>query len=135
MKTILIVDDIPANNILMEHFVRKNWAKIEWNGEIPEYSIETFSDSCEAAKTIEDKAYDLIISDYMMPVLTGENLIHRARWSAYNSKTPIIISSAFYDNPVVESLKVIYENVEVITKPIEMDKILKTFNKMLIGEK
>jgi len=93
--------------------------------DFPEANIITFTNSVEACRSIELVGYDRIITDFMMPILTGENLIERARWSSINSHTPIAVCSAYGENEVISSLQTRYELVRSIPKPLDRTKLNK----------
>lgn len=72
----------------------------------------------EALKALHEKNYDLIISDYKMPVMDGADLLQQAR--AYNPKLPVILVSGLMNTP--ELVKVANMGVTlVMEKPLDVD--------------
>jgi CheY-like chemotaxis protein len=66
---ILLVDDDPRNVENLAHFLRSQG-----------YDVNESCDGSEAAKMLENKAFDLVISDVIMPGVSGLQLldhIHR----------------------------------------------------------
>lgn len=47
-----------------------------------DYRIEGFTDPEQAAKYVKDQPFDAIVSDYLMPKLTGIQLLRRAKEAA-----------------------------------------------------
>ena len=75
----------------------------------------------------EADSYDLILTDQTMPNLTGLELISRIRKEKHN--IPIIIVTGFSDK--LSSNKVIYENVILLKKPVDVKLLQHTVAKML----
>src|SRR6185503_19459322 len=68
-------------------------------------------------KCLEQSSYDLVLSDYAMPGGTGTWMLHQASQQGLLEHTTALIVTA---HPDVRDL----ENVEVITKPLDLDKFL-----------
>ena len=64
MNRILVVDDESSITDMVRMFLSKNG-----------YSCDTASDGGEAAELIEQKRYDLVLLDIMLPVIDGYDLI------------------------------------------------------------
>jgi len=56
------------------------------------YEVDEAVDGGEAYEKIQETSYDLLLVDYMMPVLTGLELIHKIRQEG--NKVKIIMLSA-----------------------------------------
>ena len=108
MKKIIIIDDVEAN-------LRVLWRLINREGT---YEIDAFTDPQEAVLKIKETQYDYILTDYMMPYISGEQIVEEARNSVTNKDTKIAIISAYSEDSVIGSLIVRYDNVTVIPKPI-----------------
>ncbi|UII56747.1 response regulator [Cytobacillus spongiae] len=59
-----------------------------------EYIVDEAEDGEEALKLIEENDYDLLILDYMMPGLTGLEVIQKLRGEEYQSNVKILMLSA-----------------------------------------
>ncbi|KHD38653.1 PhoB family transcriptional regulator [Clostridium acetobutylicum] len=84
------------------------------------YQVNTAYDGREALKKIEDKEYDLILLDIMIPNLNGIEVCRRVRQF---SNIPIIILTAKSDTPD----KVLGLDVganDYLTKPFEVEELL-----------
>jgi DNA-binding response OmpR family regulator len=87
---VLIVDDVHDNREILRR--RLLAARFE---------AETACDGQECLNALAVKTFDVILLDYMMPVLDGlETLVEiRARWS--KSKLPVIMVTARDDDPII----------------------------------
>lgn len=81
MPKILIVEDEPA--MLMG--LRDNF-------EFEDYQVETATNGQEGLEKAQNETFDLIVSDVMMPKLSGFDLCRKLRESG--NKTPIILLTA-----------------------------------------
>ena len=59
------------------------------------YSIAVSSDPDDAVQMIADTAFDLIITDYKLPRMTGVDIIKKIR--EMHPSTPVILISGFVD--------------------------------------
>lgn len=80
---ILAVDDEPGIARL-----------IKINLERKGYQVDTAGDGAEALSLIEQNAYDLLISDVMMPKMDGMELLSRVRQLPGKSDLPVILLTA-----------------------------------------
>jgi DNA-binding response OmpR family regulator len=86
------------------------------------YGVITASSGMEALGIIERERLNLIITDIMMPDLSGLNLISMLR-EFYSLKIPVIvISSLGKDNIIYPSLRL--GATDFIIKPINFSKLL-----------
>jgi CheY-like chemotaxis protein len=80
MKRILIVDDFEAGRRILRE-------KLEMQG----YACQEVENGLEAMETLQDKSFDLIITDNRMPVMTGLELIQTLAKKPTEHQTPIIL--------------------------------------------
>ena len=79
---ILIVDDEPSNrNILSQELTQEG------------YSVVAASDGREALRKVESSRPDLIILDYMMPDLSGLEVLKELR--KRENDTPVVMITAY----------------------------------------
>jgi len=106
----LIVDDVP--DILKIHQAMLSHINISSetaeNGKI---ALDLFQQ--------KDSHFDLIISDYKMPVMDGLKLVEHIR--KLDATLPIIMISAFAEDHQLQ--QVIDHNVTLLNKPINMEKL------------
>lgn len=114
---ILVVDDEPLVvwSIVqalepMKHYV--DWA---FNGK-------------EAIQRIKNNMYDLLITDYKMPDVTGVEVIKKIK--EINSSAKIIVITAYKnENELVEAIKNNLIN-RMIEKPYNLDDVLKSIKEV-----
>src|ERR1051325_2458945 len=80
---ILIVDDEPFNLDLLEQELMDH-----------DYVIERAADGLEALEKVRAFTPDLILLDYMMPKLTGPEVLERLRQDEHHKSTPVILLTA-----------------------------------------
>jgi len=85
-KTILIVDDEVAMRTLLELMLKKEG-----------YQFLHASDAYEALQLIDEQIPDLVITDVMMPGMTGIDLVREMRHRSEMAKTPIFVLTADSD--------------------------------------
>src|SRR5215475_7345209 len=115
--TILIVDDEPSNrNILNQELTHEG------------YSVVAASDGREALKKVESSRPDLIILDFMMPDLSGLEVLKELR--KRENDTPVIMVTAYGTlERAVEAMK--EGAYDFITRPFEPDHIVLVVQKAL----
>lgn len=82
-KTVVVVDDLELNYILIQKQLRKTKAKIIW--------LKNGQESVDYV--IDNKPVDVILMDIRMPVLDGIEATRIIK--GVNSKLPIIIQTAY----------------------------------------
>lgn len=108
MNRILIVDDESSITDMVRMFLSKNG-----------YSCDTASDGGEAAELIEQKRYDLVLLDIMLPVIDGYDLIEYIK--QYNTPVIFITAKASVENRV-RGLRLGAE--DYIVKPFDLEELL-----------
>ena len=108
MNRILVVDDESSITDMVRMFLSKNG-----------YSCDTASDGGEAAELIEQKRYDLVLLDIMIPVIDGYDLIEYIK--QYNTPVIFITAKASVENRV-RGLRLGAE--DYIVKPFDLEELL-----------
>jgi len=85
-KKILLVDDF--NNSL---------AILKMTLEINKFEVVTATNGQEALSLFKTQTFDLLISDYNMPVMNGLELVKQIKGLSENRKFPIVIVSTDID--------------------------------------
>ncbi len=83
MKTVLVVDD-------EKHIVRLIQVNLERQG----YRIVTAFDGKEALEKIAEEKPDLMVTDVMMPLMDGFQLLHEVRHNPETAELPVIMLTA-----------------------------------------
>ena len=87
MFNILIVEDDKELSQLFQKVLEKNG-----------YQIKCASDGLQALKTLDTTYIDLIISDIMMPVMDGYELVSRLRAAGYQIPVLMITAKGTFDD-------------------------------------
>lgn len=119
-KYILIVDDAKDILFLLMHSVKRLG---------PDYEVITASDGASAMEQLQKQKFDLVITDYMMPGLTGIDLVQAVR--SVMPETPIVLMTAHDTRSVrdtVEALKL----GGFIGKPFTVPEVLEVVNRALL---
>ncbi|MGM9734401.1 MAG: response regulator [Prevotella sp.] len=108
--TVLIVEDNVELLMLMKHLLSKK------------YKVETARHGGEAVEVIEKTELDLIISDVMMPVMDGYELVKYVKSSVDYRHLPIIMLTAkAQESDKMEALTVGAD--DYMTKPFKMKEL------------
>ena len=109
MPRILVVDDeIPLTEVISAYLINAG------------YFVDTANDGRGALELLDNREYDLIILDLMLPDIQGEEIIRRIR---QRSNVPVIMLTAKTDeDDVVSGLKLGAD--DYITKPFSMKVLL-----------
>ena len=118
MKTkILIVDDEVSTTKLMQGFLQKKG-----------YQIQITHDPEEALSLAKEEEFDLVITDYRMPKMTGLDLINKIR--EVDPVIPFIMITA-YGN-IETAVEIIKSGAsEYLTKPIDLEQLLLLIDKCI----
>ncbi|GEM_PF-5776927 len=86
------------------------------------FEIDYVSNAVQAIEDCKIEDYDLIICDYKMPVMNGQEFaLYLRQGSSKNKETPMIFLTAF--TPKLFSQKSIWEDVFFMSKPIKKKKL------------
>src|SRR4051794_3232156 len=107
--TILVVDDDPAMRMVLEARLR-NWG----------YNVLTASDGAEAEKCVRTEDPDIVVSDVVMPNLSGLDLL-RSLKEGDNQRPVILITAEGTIDMAVEAMK--QGAQDFITKPLDYNKL------------
>ena len=108
--TILVVEDNVELLMLMKHLLSRK------------YRVETARNGREAVEVIEKSEIDLIISDVMMPVMDGYELVKYVKNSVDYSHLPVILLTAkAQESDKMDALTVGAD--EYMTKPFKMKEL------------
>ena len=105
-KILTVEDDNNLRKTLMKILIREG------------FCVASVSNGQEALDLLELQTFDLIISDYKMPVLGGEEWVHKL--NELQGKNKILLLSAF-----LEEAKVVEDEVgESISKPFKRKELI-----------
>ena len=111
--TILIVDDIPTNVMLVQAILKKEG-----------YSLVTAESGVEALQIAQERHPNLILLDIMMPEMDGYEVLQRLKSDPKTNDIPVVIMSALSDMP---SIMKGYQlgATEYVTKPFQREELVK----------
>ena len=110
--TVLIVDDIPLNVLLIQKMLA-----------IFNFNLRTANDGQSALDSIAEQRPDLVLLDLMMPGIDGYEVIRRVRANEETTDLPIVILSALNSNDDITKGFNLGAN-DFITKPIIMERLI-----------
>ena len=114
MKTLLIVEDDIAVAAALAELLTDN------------YVVHVAHDGVEALAIVESKSVDVILLDFMLPVMNGDVFLHALR--SRGLATPVILASASAE--IRETAK----NLEVqgvLAKPFDISDLERTLQRIL----
>lgn len=118
MPQILIIEDDELMLKALEFRLKKDG-----------YTVQVAPDGRMALQLLESNTYDLIITDIMIPFVTGLEIVNKVK-SDPNNKTPIIILSGVgLENVVLEAFKLGAD--DYITKPFIISELSVRVRKLL----
>ena len=118
VKLLLAEDDKPLGMILKAFFDSKG------------FSTTICSNGEEALQALGASPFDLCITDIMMPVMDGYEVLEHLRANDATKELPVVILSALNSNDDVKRGFDLGAN-DFITKPIIMDKLLDSIAKQV----
>lgn len=115
-KTILVVeDDRNVRSILVKHL--RKWG----------YQVIEASDGMEALKTLEKEQYDLVLTDIVIPYVSGVGVVTvlKKKWP----KIPVIAMTGFGKEPESAAME---KNADlVLPKPVKMSYLKEQIEQLL----
>ena len=122
MATILIVDDLLANRALLVTILRYHGHSV----------IETVNGN-EALAAVHSERPDLVITDVLMPVMDGYELVRRLRIDPVTRAIPIVFCTAHYGEREARALALSSGVSAVLTKPVDAEALLAIVARALSG--
>jgi CheY-like chemotaxis protein len=95
------------------------------------YSVETVPNGRTALERLEREQFDLLMSDYQMPEVNGEELCRAARHCRPNREIPIIMVSAKGFELDVEGLTRELRLSAILYKPFSPRQVVETVQRVL----
>jgi DNA-binding response OmpR family regulator len=114
---VLIVDDEEMAIKLIEHQMISAG-----------YEVVSCTDGREALEIIKNETPDLVISDIMMPFMSGLELLEVIK--VENKKIPVILISALDDVEVIQTAIGMGAD-DFVIKPVNMDELILRITKVL----
>ena len=113
MKTILVVDDTPSQLELMAQYLKEDG-----------FSVITATDAKEAIGKATDYKPDAIVTDVVMPGMSGFELCRTLKKTEATQKMPIVVCTS--KNQELDRLWGMKQGADVyITKPFTKDELVR----------
>jgi CheY-like chemotaxis protein len=84
--------------------------------------VDTAEDGQEALNKMDERDYDIVLTDLSMPRMSGLRLVDTIRMK---SQSQIVVAISAHDDKEFSDALAPY-NVKLLTKPLEMDKLFET---------
>ena len=113
---ILVIDDDKMTRRVVEKEMRKL-----------KHEVESAGDAFEGLAMLEKDKFDLVISDIMMPTISGLSLVSVVK-EFVSRKVPVVIMSSLHDEDIVDTCARLGA-VEFLPKPIDFRKLSSICNR------
>jgi CheY-like chemotaxis protein len=111
-RVLIVDDDWASRDLFTEHLTAIG------------YSAVTAKDGEDAIDILaDDPNFDLIVTDVMMPYMTGFDFTARVKKTVSMQKIPIIATSAYYDWEKIQNDQAIIAD-GFVPKPIQRDVLV-----------
>jgi signal transduction histidine kinase/CheY-like chemotaxis protein len=120
MARVLVVDDRPTNRQLL-------LTLLGYAG----HELLEAADGVEALRRTHADRPDLIITDILMPLMSGYEFVQRLRADPQLSATPVIFYTASYSEPQAMKLAIACDVRIVLPKPCDPERVLAAVNEAL----
>ncbi|HLO89116.1 MAG TPA: response regulator [Nostocaceae cyanobacterium] len=119
LSTILIVEDSPSELELMSYYLQKDG-----------YNVIGANGAREALTKVFLQKPDVIVTDVMMPEMSGFELCRALKKNPHTENVPIIICSS--KNQAIDRLWAMKQGAEAyLTKPYTREELLKLIKSIL----
>lgn len=120
MKILVVDDDKVMLSVLSKKLKDKG------------YSVSTTDNGVESLRIISEQKIDLVISDVMMPCISGFTLITMLK-SFYFINIPVILMSAMEQEKMILNSHGV-EAQSFFSKPLDYDKLYERIEKCTVGK-
>lgn len=122
MATILVVDDLAANRKFLVTLLGYQGHRV----------LEAV-DGREGLASVHAEHPDLVITDVLMPVMDGYELVKQLRLDPKTNRIPVVFYTAHYGEREARALALSSGVSDVLTKPVDSAEVLKVVRRALSG--
>lgn len=120
LGTILIVEDSPSELQLMSHYLEESG-----------YNVIQAAGAKEALEKVQSQNPDVIVTDVVMPGMSGFELCRSLKRNPATQKVPIVICSS--KNQEIDRLWAMRQGADAyVTKPYTRDQLLRAIKSVVI---
>lgn len=120
LGTILIVEDSPSELQLMSHYLEESG-----------YNVIQATGAKEALEKAQSQNPDVIVTDVVMPGMSGFELCRSLKRNPATQKVPIVICSS--KNQEIDRLWAMRQGADAyVTKPYTRDQLLRAIKSVVI---
>lgn len=120
LGTILIVEDSPSELALMSHYLKESG-----------YNVIQATGAKEALEKAVSHSPDVIVTDVVMPGMSGFELCRSLKKNPATQKVPIVICSS--KNQEIDRLWAMRQGADAyVTKPYTREQLLRTIKSVAI---
>ena len=116
---ILVVDDVPVNNLLVEKMLSRY-----------KFDMRTACNGKECMEAVEADKPNLILLDLMMPVMDGFKVLEEIKKKPELADIKVVVLSALNSNKDIVKAYNMGAN-DFITKPIILEKLVESVSNQL----
>src|SRR4051812_1293855 len=122
MATILIVDDLATNRKFLVTLLRHRG-----------YRLLEAADGRQGLDVVRAEHPDLVITDVLMPVMDGYELVRQLRLDPATRALPVVFYTAHYGEREARELALSNSVAYVLTKPAASADVLRVVSQVLSG--
>jgi two-component system, chemotaxis family, response regulator PixH len=118
LSTILIVEDSPSELELMSHYLKESG-----------FNVIKANDAKEALEKAMEQKFDVVVTDVVMPGMSGFELCRALKRNPTTEKVPIVICSS--KNQEIDRLWAMRQGADAyITKPYTRDQLVRAIKSL-----
>jgi len=116
---ILLVDDNEINTISMKHALLRH-----------SYEVETALNGMEAMEKLFAGNFDVLITDLMMPFVSGQQLIEAIKRNGYDDLKIIVITSVDHEHTLTDVFKMGAD--DYLVKPVNNNELITRLERLFL---
>ena len=116
-RRILVIEDSPKDQEWIARTLRASG-----------YAVEAVASGAEAVARCQERVYDAITLDLLLPDMHGREVLHAIQRAGPNRETPVIVVTVVADKGVQASCRV----HDMLSKPVEARDLLAVLNRATI---